>query len=573
MSKTYKLEDLKIYQFSEPTITVEELSLPNTESNDENAIAKHYVSTHGAMSKMYAYIPYIKLNNVYEISPLNITNFSLNCNGFVPEISFTVCDVNNDLKSKYYPRDGTIINLYIGTIGDEKTYKSTRLDFIITSLTPYGSVYGTANTGDSMIYGISGTLYVPELMYTHNRFESGTSFDAMQSIAGDLKLGFASNIEQTNDKQVWLNSYAKLSDFIKTIAGHAYVDDESFFAAFVDNYYNLNFVEVNRLFYQGGGDDRCVVYNTAHFEDDNPELTYEKDSAANGENGDDSWEGLQKEYDYELTNSKLVSGWSLYFDKYRVVTNGSGTLYNGYAKYVQWWDAQNGEFKSEPVVAYCYETPGLMPLNRGRLKNGQTTELTENLKSFAYGGMVGEDMNKNYKYAEASNELNRLDIEKFGLVVELPCVNPAIVRYSRIRVSVFEQNELNMESLIDSKDTNENGSITTDNGGVVPLTVVPELQNDVTPRFDITTEEGRNEAKGVGIYSGLQYPVLTDTAGTHYTKSGEILNESLSGYYVVTGYEVYMDGNQGATLRQRVYLSRKEYKPALKSDYTKNKSK
>ena len=54
----------------------------------------------------------------------------------------------------------------------------------------------------------------------------------------------------------------------------------------------------------------------------------------------------------------------------------------------------------------------------------------------------------------------------------------------------------------------------------------------------------------------------------------ERINESLSGWYVVTGYEIYMktvgganDNEMGTHLRQKIYLSRREYKPALKNDY------
>ena len=131
---------------------------------------------------------------------------------------------------------------------------------------------------------------------------------------------------------------------------------------------------------------------------------------------------------------------------------------------------------------------------------------------------------------------------------------------------MFEKNEMAKASIIENQALSEKGVIDGKNGGEVKLSEHPELQSDVTPRYDISTEEGRKEAKDVGIYSELQDEVHYDAYGNPSNIQDSILNESLSGYYVVTGFEIYLD-EESPTLRQRVYLSRREHKPALKSEY------
>ena len=201
-NKTYTLTDLKIRQQIEPTIEVETLSMPNTETNDENAIRKDYISTTGAESKMYAFIPYVKINNVYTVSPLNIMEFKIGIKDFMSTIYIRVTDTGNDIKSKYYPKNGSVLNVYIGTIGDEKKYKPYRMDFLITSVSESGNMFVNYKAGGSSIYSISGIVNIPELLYNNNVYRSGTSFDTLKCISEELGLGFASNVDDTNDDSI-----------------------------------------------------------------------------------------------------------------------------------------------------------------------------------------------------------------------------------------------------------------------------------------------------------------------------------------------------------------------------------
>lgn len=564
MARTYTTDELQILQIKDPTVKLDKLAILNTESKDGKAIPKEN-STTGEESRMYAYIPFLKINNQYVVTPTNISAFTLSCKGFAPRLYARITDTNNQLATKYYPKEGSVINVYIASMGDEKKYKPIRLDFLITNFSETASIAGDQTTGNISEYSVNAVLNVPELIYLNNRFESGTTRDALLNIAEEVGLGFATNIEATDDSQVWRCGYDTLENFISHIASHAYLDDDSFFTSYIDWYYNLNLVECNRLFYMGGENPTCTVYNTNHIETDNFDNDYEEGNAdeeiKEAEQAKvDLWKGTEREWEYELTNNKAVNNWSLFFDKYKIVSDNSRCLTDGYTKYSQWWNSSNSEWKSQEIAVPIFETSGLMPLNKGRLIDGEPSPLNKNLKTYSNNGINGDDNNDKYLYAENFNAMCLADMDKYGLEIELPCFNPAITKFSRVKISIFERNPLAMEELIDHPEE-EDATMEAKDGSTIYLKDHPELQRDNTPSI------GEERIGGIG--SKFQTANIQAGDGTLYAGNDEILVENLSGYYVVTGVELYM-GYNNTTLRERVSLRRREGRPALKTEYDKN---
>lgn len=567
-NRQYKLSDLKIGVVRQATIKPAPLEMPNTEGGDK-PIAEEYTNYMGDLSKMYAQLPLIKINNNFTVNPSNIKKFSINFTGWMPEVSMKICDPNSELKSKYYPTDGSVINVYIATLGDEKKYRPLRLDFLIVSVSESGSLAGTVMSPDMSEFTIRGKLNVPRLYYNANMFESGTSYDSLKNITEDIGLGFASNIDNTNDSQLWVNGYTRIADFLENISRHGYLDDESFFVSFIDPYYNLNYVEVSRLFSQFQENEKCTVYNTAFRNEENSEASAEEETQKPEEQDFNVWSGRSHEWWYELNNSKQLSAWSLYYDKYNEVNNGNTTLDDGYVKYVQSWNHKTRQYISLPVTVDNMETEGMLPLNKGKLERGKPSELSANLKTYEYLGECNEHQDSEYAYAFSHNEMNINDMKKFGMTVDLPCINPAVTRYSRIKLIVFEKNGFAKEGIAEDENMGENGVIENGKGETKKLSEIPGAQDANTPRFDLTTEEGIKQAKEANVYSEIADEGDVDVNGV-----SERINESLSGWYVVTGYEIYMktvgganDNEMGTHLRQKIYLSRREYKPALKNDY------
>ena len=569
--KEYTLDDLRTVQVCEPEIKPEPIVIANTEKG-EKQVKKDYTDYSGDESRMYAFIPLIEINRGYRVNPSNIMSFKLNFTGFMPTMSVKVSDPNSEIKSKYYPTDGSVIGIYIAPTGEDGTYRPIRMDFIITGVRESGSIGGTVISETLSEFEIDAELDVPKMFYNRNCYESGTSWEALMSISEQTGLGFASNVENTNDSQMWLNGYRSIRGFAEYITKHAYLDDESFFVSFVDSYYNLNLVEVSRLFSQIPENEECWAYTTGFYEESNADAMAEADTVPESDEITSEWSGRRHKWWYELNNSKYLSAWTPYFDNYHERNSNSSSLFEGYVKHIQSWNWKTRDKLEYPISVQNPETEGMMPLNKGHIFDGEASELSKNMESWTYMGETNDHMNPEYYFAEAHNSMNISDMSKFGMTVELPCVNPAITRYSRIKVIVFEKNDNAQAGLVENPDMTENSVITKDDGTTLKLSDVPELQSDVTPRFDLTTEEGIEQAKNAGVYSELATP----GAAASDNKSGETINESLSGWYVVTGYEIYLedyDEDGGTTqLKQKVYLSRREYKPALKKDYEKTTS-
>lgn len=566
--KLYTLDDLKAVQFEEPTILPDPIILPNAEEG-EHQIKKDYTDYMGDESRMFAFIPLIEINKGYRANSSNITDFRLDFNSFMPSVYVKLNDPNNELKSKYYPTDGSLLSVYIAPMGEDDNYKAFRLDFIITSVTESSSYTGTVITESLSEFTISGELNIPEMFYNRNSYESGSSWEALKSIALQTGLGFVSNVENTEDSQVWLNGYSSVRNFTEYIAKHAYLDDSSFFVSFIDPYYNLNLIEASRLFSQNPENEKCWTYTTMFYEEENSTANANYDTVDEEEEDFMKWNGRRHKWWYELNNSKYLSGWTLYFDKYHEKNSNASSLYDGYTKYVQSWDWCNREKIELPLSIDNFGTEGMFPLNKGHMVNGEPSELSKHMVSWTYMGETNEHMNPEYYYAEANNNMNLNDMAKFGMDVELPCVNPAITKYSRIKVIVFEKNDNAQAGLTENKNMTEDSEITLDNGKILKLSDYPELQSDTTPRFDLTTDSGIEQAKQAGVYSEM----ASAGADSEFNDAGETLNESLSGWYVVTGFEIYLndvneDGGQ-MRLKQKIHLARREYKPALKKDYDK----
>jgi hypothetical protein len=93
---------------------------------------------------------------------------------------------------------------------------------------PTNNTY-TGNTQEN-IYTITGSLFIPGLYGdTIKALPKLKSIDALKKIAQDLKLGFATNEESTDDEMTWINPNTTVANFIKNITDRAYKNENSFF--------------------------------------------------------------------------------------------------------------------------------------------------------------------------------------------------------------------------------------------------------------------------------------------------------------------------------------------------------
>ena len=188
------------------------------------------------------------------IKDRDITSLLLYHDGIIPKVDFTFSDTNNFMKSVGMPQDDTKFELFINPRSNN--LKPIHLRFKIEDFT---NLKGSK-------YRIIGTLDIPELYRIKFKTYNGTSFDVLREIAKELGLGFNSNINSSNDKMPWRNIGSRKYNFIQDIVAHSYVSEESYMAVYIDYYYCLNYVDVEKEMKRDISND--VGIDTGGFDDE-----------------------------------------------------------------------------------------------------------------------------------------------------------------------------------------------------------------------------------------------------------------------------------------------------------------
>lgn len=186
--------------------------------------------------------PMIRINDMI-LSRSNIRSMTLSMTGFMPTISLNLMFDNTNFISKNMPKDGDIISIFIRVDTAALTY--LRDDFVITSCSGVNANRGEMSSNVSL----SGRLFI-------EAFDSRTSIDAfagsskfvMKELAKKFGLGFAYNdFDDTDDFMNWIQCRESTQTFIENVMRHSWKNETSFFKAWIDLYYNICFVNVNKF--------------------------------------------------------------------------------------------------------------------------------------------------------------------------------------------------------------------------------------------------------------------------------------------------------------------------------------
>lgn len=477
-----------IVQIFASTLKLRDLSVPDKLTSTDSQVTAS------------AILPIISINGI-TLSNTDINVFELSCSSFIPTVKIEFKDLQNTFDSDYMITNDSVISIYIAPQTSHDLLP-IRCDFTVTSCTVLRTY--TYEHSTMRVRSVNGKLRVPDFMKRTSESIKDTSFNALASIARKYKLGFSSNVESSNDEQIWINSNANCDSFIENTLNHSYIDDNSFITGFIDYFYDLNYVEVNRLFEQT---DRKANKTMKVFKTQIPvdKIFEESDQT--------------KEVEYMITNKISEDIWNNYFEKYETIMRNQTS--EGYKKYVQYYDYDSNEFISEYVDPITNASETMIPISKSRLVN---SEVEDNLRddniAFTDFGFLCDNVHKNYHFAGVQNNFNLSFCKSFGLKVRLSSYNPAITLYSKLYVDLYDTNSA-LVSTIKSTDKDDNDDKT------VRLTDIDE-----------------------GLESS------TD-------KNMQVYNESLSGWYVVTGIKLLYNSNNGI-MKEELILNRREMKPSVK---------
>lgn len=408
----------KILTIKQPTIGMDELSTFDSGQIDpksgDASVPEHQ------MGGLY---PLVEINK-YKFTPNELRFLRIDCTEFVPRITVNVITVNGVFLSKYFPKDGDPMSVFIRSKMDE--FKPIRADFDITHV---NSAPSTDDSGEVISFTISGVLRVPGLFSEHCKGFEGTSFDALGAVASELGLGFASNETSTDDRMRWLCPYDTYEKFIREVTMAAYKNEDTFYQSFIDHYYILNMVNPNTQL-----DDKFEV-----------EEALEVLRAST-----DNFVGHRVEKTQTvnlLTNHENARGMGNYISRYTLLNSaGQVVIDNGYRRFAQFYDSSSSEtplasrYKShfvEPLVSEGTETQQDKIVLRGRGDEAGKKIVSGTSRYKWLGLQSGANSHDSYSYALVHNWQNGQELGKLVLHASLHKCNFNVYRGQKIPVIVI----------------------------------------------------------------------------------------------------------------------------------------
>lgn len=164
----------------------------------------------------------------------DIVDFSLNIGSqFLPTASITFDDADYDFRETNFIERGDVITIFLGNPHDN-IHEPIKNDYYVTD------VMSSTSGSDVTMFC---QLHVPKLWDSSNRVFSSDSVDVLRRIAKEMGLGFITNCKISKDSMNWIQ-YQSNIEFISHVCKQSYMSPDTKLVTFVDQYSNLNVIDV-----------------------------------------------------------------------------------------------------------------------------------------------------------------------------------------------------------------------------------------------------------------------------------------------------------------------------------------
>ena len=417
----------------DPTIVLDEMSYTDIEEGTNPEYPKE---GRGAkeQKRVGNNFPLIIIND-YTIQEDELERLKIWNNGFLPTISISMNIMEpSTFISTSIPKDGDRINLFIRSRDD--LFKPIRNDYVITSVSSTKS-QNSQGSGGSL--SIKGELFIPTINDERINSIKASSYDALQTIAQELGLGFASNDTATNDEQTWICPNDTYKNWIQSITGNSWKDEESFFQVFVDVYYHLNFVNANNQFSDSVEIDDALLDTL---------LT------------DDSLEGEEisaKKDKKVFTNIEDKRGTPNFIKRYKLVNQSSHIAKKyGYKMHCEFFEQnslQKWDIYSEPLIVQG-SADDKITLRGKAGEDYYKSQIKRRWSGIQYS-LPEHNVHEKYIYAGIHNLMNNKELEKLQVHIEVPRANFNIYRCERIPCIFVSTGDPMKAQFLQSEETRE----------------------------------------------------------------------------------------------------------------------
>lgn len=396
--------------FFRPNIELKDVSIRYNENQTDGDV-DYWSSDIGASVFLFFNKPGdekggIVIDNNYVIK-LKIYN-----NKFYPYIDLTFKDPNDIVGNQLHPDDDTVISLFKKS--DSKLIMPIRMDFVITKF----RIIKEIESSGVKVYSLRAEMRLNDNS-TDNLAFKGTSFAVLQQLAKKLEMGFASNIDDTDDYMTWINPGNYITEFIPDIVKNSYRSDDGFLWTFIDLYYNLNYIDVEQQL-SLNTEEQKNVWNTNMFLE-----------------GKDSITRLL------LTNHPNMKGSNMFIDKF-IIDNS--------AREVNWgigYDAQVYYYDKTENSAINYQLDTIS--NPGRDADKiilKSLDKSTNTRKYYMGKLDEDNVHKNFLFARKQNENNIEFLQKIKMNIILTSSNMSLYRLQHVELILYELENLANENLL-----------------------------------------------------------------------------------------------------------------------------
>lgn len=344
-------------------------------------------------------------------------DFKLFNDDFLPRLEMKFKDLSYKMIDPLFPLDDSVISVFIKS--SDENLRPIRMDFKIVEFNP---IKNNINNED-ITYSLVGYLNVNKLYFSNFCSYKGTSFDVLQTLAKEINIGFASNIESTNDNQAWINPAETKINFIKNITKGSYKSDEAFLLSYIDFYYNLNYVDIETQY--SDSTDIAGITNDSYI-------------LKNPDN---------KLIPLCLTNHPDYRNTNMYISKYNILNESTNVnLDIGYFAQVTYYKKIEKE-----INIFNLDTISTVGDSNTIILKSNSNTSSENLNNFGgehvyYGTVDTDNIHENFYYSLLQNERNIKYFQKIRIKLILKQPNFNLYRFQMIKVNIYKMQEM------DSKD-------------------------------------------------------------------------------------------------------------------------
>lgn len=472
-------------------IELDEISMPATSDSANN------IDTESQTAMVGSEYPIIRINDIV-IPRKNIKSMTIYCVDFLPVINLSLMFNNSNIMHKNMPKDGDIVSVYMRA-GRNDALTFVRNDYLIYSAIPSNSNFSSYTT-----MNISGELFIPGFNAKKNAIGYiGTSKDILKNIARDYGIGFAYNdFDNTDDMQTWICCNDTIKNFVNGVVRHAWKNETSFFNAWVDVYYNLCFVNVNKF-----------LLSNENEEDIDVTLATNTVDVIIGSN--DS-QGNEKDMLFPkiLSNIGKFKGSPFYIEKWTPTNTSSAiSMEVGYQINSKTYIHNPTLYKSKPndcfeelvnIPAYDQDKTKSHILLRGRATYSKSenpddemeranhnfvdtynkvqwcgveymmnTDESDTASNNSWSGNV----HKNYARAECHNEINIKELSKMFITVQCDGLCLQVMRGERVPVIIEYSTNLDMED----NGKNEEGEVSSTSRMYTGYYIVDSIEYSYKP--------------------------------------------------------------------------------------------